>query len=168
MRTISPRMHDSKLLAVLAQIAFDPVQSHVGEVVRLDRAVEVAVDLLNLSEDLLRLRLLRRDGPGIRARRRRDAERRYAADERLRLSSPANGHQLGRSGTKGACRRGPVRTSSAPYQRLRTSATAFRAENYPFLSSVRTAQSHRFRRVQGLNNAKTFQFVSTHTRPGRC
>ena len=40
------------------------------------------------------------------------------------------------------------------------SATAFRAENYPFLGCVRTAQSRRFRWFPGPNTAKTSCFVT--------
>jgi hypothetical protein len=60
------------------------------------------VDLADLPEDLLGLRLLRCHAPGIRVRSGGNAERAYRENECLRLSSPAGGHQLSRSGSTGA------------------------------------------------------------------
>src|SRR5207247_802706 len=99
-----------QLLAVLALVALDLLQLHVGEVVGLDGRSETVVDLLDLGEDPLRLRPLRRDGRGRRISRchgtqrgengragqagtasyvRRRKRTPKAEDERLRLSPPA-------------------------------------------------------------------------------
>ena len=40
------------------EVALDPVELHVGEVVRLDRVAQLRVDLLDLREHALRSRLL--------------------------------------------------------------------------------------------------------------
>ena len=69
------------------------METHVGEVVGLDRCAEVVVDLPNLREHLLGLRLLGGDRSRVGlGRRRRQQQRCYADKERLRLSSPAANH----------------------------------------------------------------------------
>ena len=74
------------------QVALDPLQADVREVVLLDCRAEAAVDLIDLTEHLLRLRLLRRDAAGVGIRCGRRAKGGNADNERLRLSSPA--HEL--------------------------------------------------------------------------
>ena len=96
------RASERELLLVLAHVALDLVEPHVREVVLLDGRLEAAVDLVDLSEDLLGLCLLRCHAPGIRVRSGGNAERAYRENECLRLSSPAGGHQLSRSGSTGA------------------------------------------------------------------
>jgi len=78
------------------------VQPDVGEVVLLHCRSEAAIDLVDLAENVLGLRLLRGNAPGIRVRSRGNAKRAYDESECLRLSSPAGGHQLSRSGTTSA------------------------------------------------------------------
>jgi hypothetical protein len=66
LRDLQVRSGQLQLLAVLALVGLDLLQLDVGEVVLLDRPAEALVDLLNLREHTLCLRLLR----GDRARRR--------------------------------------------------------------------------------------------------
>ena len=60
---------EPELELVLTQVALDACELLVGEVVRVDRPLEVRIEPLDLSEDALRLRLLRRDRwRGVRGR----------------------------------------------------------------------------------------------------
>jgi hypothetical protein len=72
---------DSELEPVPLQVALDPVELDVREVVRLDRVLEARVDLLDLAENLLRLRLLGRDRARIRRRCTGREERRSQSDD---------------------------------------------------------------------------------------
>jgi hypothetical protein len=90
------------------------VQPDVREVVLLDRRIEAAVDLIDLAEDLLGLRLLGRDAAGIGGRRCRRTECRYANKQRLRLTSHgrvpegAGPHKFGTlAATSDVCNRFP-------------------------------------------------------------
>ena len=69
---------DRQMPRVRLQVLADPVELHVGEVVRLDRVRQLPVDLLGLGEDGLRLGLL----PSIDG---------SAAAERERMSLPSAG-----------------------------------------------------------------------------
>src|SRR6266516_4587997 len=58
LRPAEVRLRDAELPFVLAQVALDRGELRVGEVVRLDGALEIRVEPLDLAEDGLRLRLL--------------------------------------------------------------------------------------------------------------
>ena len=57
---------DLQLALVVAQVLLDAGELLVGEVVRLDRVLEVRVETLDLGEHALRLGLFRRDRAGGR------------------------------------------------------------------------------------------------------
>jgi hypothetical protein len=105
---------DDELVPVLALVVLDLREPDVREVVRLDGRAELCVDLLDLPQNLPRLRLLRRDRAGIGGRARGTQEGNGDGREAcLRLSSSGGGH-LGLGARLGATRRGRAVTSGAP------------------------------------------------------
>ena len=108
LRELEVRAGERQLPPVLLEVAFDLLQLDVGEVVRLDRRTEAAIDLIDLRENLLRLGLLRLDARVRRSGCRRNHCYGNGDEERLRLSSPPAGQSRG-SVRSTAHRRGPVR-----------------------------------------------------------
>jgi hypothetical protein len=66
---------------VLLQVAVDALELEGRGVVRLDDVLQARVDLLDLCEDLLRLRLLRRDARWLCGRRPGSEQNRCQADD---------------------------------------------------------------------------------------
>src|ERR1051325_4226495 len=97
----------------------------VRRVVRLDRCAELHVDRVDLTQDLLRLRLLRAHGRISRRARSGDQRPRNRYEKNLRVSFPRIGHQRENS-NKLAHRRGPVR------HKWRTLATGSDERNQAF------------------------------------
>jgi hypothetical protein len=58
---LEARARDRQVARVRLELALDPVELHVREVVGLDRVRELAVDLLDLRQHALRFRTLARD-----------------------------------------------------------------------------------------------------------
>jgi hypothetical protein len=78
-----------ELVQVGAQIAFDLLEPHGREVVRLNRPAQVDVDLVDLTQDTLRLRLLRSDRARVAGRAGGGQQGDREGDEkRLRLPNP--------------------------------------------------------------------------------
>ena len=86
---------DLQLVPVLLLLELDLAEAPVGAVEGLDRALQLAVDRVDLSEDLLCLRLLRCDGAGIGGRCASDQESRCKRnDDAARLSFPRTNTSL--------------------------------------------------------------------------
>ena len=114
LRPFQARDRHVQLDLVVAEVAADLVQPHVGEVVRLDCCVQVLVDLVDLTKDLLRLRFLRADRPRVACcTDRREKGHQADDEERLKLSYPVSRHQQG-LWADDARRLNSARTSSAP------------------------------------------------------
>ena len=108
LRVTQVRLRESELLLVLAEVALDPRELLVGEVVRVDGPLQVRVEPLDLSEDVARLSLLGRDRARSSLRRRGSPKGRHKDDQpRQRLPTKAGGHAL--PGHDGRTGRGPVR-----------------------------------------------------------
>jgi hypothetical protein len=100
--------------SVLTLPALDPVELDVREVVRLGGALDLEVDLVDLREDLLRVRLFRGDRVGVgRCRAGHGQAGDEAEDERRRPFCSETDHvaATGRSGRTGG---GRYVTSPAP------------------------------------------------------
>ena len=102
------RLREPELLLVLAEVALDPRELLVREVVRVDRPLQVRVEPLDLRQDVARLSLLGRNRPRSGMRRRGSQKGRHNDGQpRQRLPTKAGGHAL--PGHDGRTGRGPVR-----------------------------------------------------------
>ena len=109
LRVLEIRLRELELGLVRTEVALDPGELVVGEVVRLDGQLEVRVETLDLSHDAAGLGLFRRDRPRRSKRRRGSHEGcREADEEHQRLPhKKAEGRVC--PGHDGRTGRGPVR-----------------------------------------------------------
>ena len=75
LRGLQAALGDDQVVRVGRQVVLDVLELHVGEVVRLDRALQAGVELLDLPEDGLGFGLLRRDAVSGRRNCSRGKER---------------------------------------------------------------------------------------------
>jgi hypothetical protein len=140
---------DAELELRALEAPVDAPELDVGEVVRLDRPLEAAVDLLDLREDLLRLPLLRCDGARIGGRCTCRRERREESDdEGSRLTPTGADTRLRAAGTTG----GPGGAGSSQvrhpskhvgcWQPLRRPENALRAILYRLAQAVTNPPEH--------------------------
>ena len=109
LRVPEVRPRELQLGLVRPQVALDPGELLVREVVRVDGPLEVRVETLDLGHHALRLGLLRGDRTGVGKRRRGSHEGRGDADEGYSRLPHANAGERTCPGHDGRTGRGPVR-----------------------------------------------------------
>ena len=99
-------LRELEVVPVLLLLDLDLAEAPVGAVESLDRTLQLVVDPVDLIENLLCLRLFRRDGAGIGGGRAADDQsRRECYDDAARLSVPRTNtslQSLGRGADRGA------------------------------------------------------------------